>query len=70
MVLRDERAVIPIGSYQNAYGTTLSLPSVVGRSGVERTLEPELSSDERAALERSAATLRGAVSRVHVPAAK
>jgi len=34
MALRDERAVIPIGSYQADYGCTLSLPSVVGREGV------------------------------------
>jgi hypothetical protein len=26
----DERAAIPIGSYQQAFGVTLSLPTVVG----------------------------------------
>jgi L-lactate dehydrogenase len=41
MVLRDERAVIPIGSYNDKFGVTLSLPSVVGRGGVARTFEPE-----------------------------
>jgi len=29
-VLRDERAVLPIGAYNAGYGVTLSLPSVVG----------------------------------------
>ena len=29
MVLRDERAVVPIGSYNPKYGVTLSLPSVL-----------------------------------------
>ena len=33
-VLRDERIVIPIGSYNSRYLTTLSMPSVVGRGGV------------------------------------
>src|SRR5882757_7354549 len=33
IVLRDERAAIPIGSYNPHYGVTLSLPSVVGREG-------------------------------------
>ena len=33
MVLRDEREVIPIGSYVAKYGVTLSLPSIVGRHG-------------------------------------
>jgi L-lactate dehydrogenase len=64
IVLRDERAVIPVGSFNPAYGVTLSLPSVVGRGGVERVLEPSLSDEEQQALQRSADTLRSAVQRV------
>src|SRR4029077_10209487 len=45
MVLRDERSAIPIGSYQRELGVTLSLPSIVGRSGVQ-VLQPELSTEE------------------------
>ena len=63
-VLRDERAVIPIGSYNPEYGVTLSLPSVLGRAGVEQILKPEMSVEERQALERSAHTLRSAVARM------
>jgi L-lactate dehydrogenase len=58
IVLRDERAVVPIGSYNPRYGVTLSMPSVLGRDGVVRILEPEMSKDECQALERSAETLR------------
>jgi L-lactate dehydrogenase len=65
-VLRDEQAVIPVGSFNPTYGTTLSLPSVLGRTGVTRVLEPEMSEDERQALERSAARLREAVARLEV----
>jgi L-lactate dehydrogenase len=64
VVLRDERAVIPIGSYNATSGVTLSLPSVVGREGVVRVLEPDLSPEERQALQHSAETLRGAVARM------
>jgi L-lactate dehydrogenase len=60
MIARDERAVIPIGSWQERYGVTLSLPSVVGRMGVERVLEPALSPEEERALEASAGALREA----------
>jgi L-lactate dehydrogenase len=63
MVLRDERAVIPIGSYNLKYGVTLSMPSVLGRSGVAQILEPDMSEGERQALQRSAETLRSAVAR-------
>jgi L-lactate dehydrogenase len=45
VVLRDERAVIPIGSYND-------------RFGVIRIPEPKMSREERQALELSAATLR------------
>ena len=70
MVLRDERVVIPIGAYQPRYGATLSLPSVVGREGVQRVFEPEMSSEERQALKRSAETLRKAVARVNLRGAQ
>jgi L-lactate dehydrogenase len=64
VVLRDERAVIPIGAYNPTYGVTLSLPCVVGREGVVQILEPAISEQERTALERSAETLRSAVARM------
>jgi L-lactate dehydrogenase len=63
-LLRDEHAVMPVGSFNPTYGTTLSLPSVVGRTGVSRVLEPEMSEDERQALQRSAARLQEAVARL------
>jgi len=59
-VLRDERAVLPIGSYNDDYGVTLSMPSVLGRTGVVQILEPSMSADERRALLLSADTLRNA----------
>ena len=64
IVLRDERAVIPIGSYNERFGVTLSLPSIVGREGVVRTFEPEMSLAEQQALVLSAANLRKAESRL------
>jgi L-lactate dehydrogenase len=64
MVLRDERAVIPIGSYNSQYGVTLSLPSVVGREGALEILEPAMSTKEREALDRSAQALRDAFRRI------
>lgn len=69
MVLRDERAVIPIGSYNSKYGVTLSLPSIVGSDGVVEILEPAMSGEERQALERSAEILRSAFARIKDKAA-
>jgi L-lactate dehydrogenase len=62
-VLRDERVLLPVAVHHPQYGTTLSLPAVVGANGVERVVEPSMSTDERAALERSAAILRAASQR-------
>ena len=64
IVLRDERAVLPIGSYNDGFGVTLSLPSVVGRNGVVRILEPEMSREEEQALRRSAANLKKSEDRI------
>ena len=64
MVLNDERAVIPIGSFQQRFGVTLSLPSVVGRGGVIEVLEPDLSDEEQAGLAKSAKILKEALERM------
>lgn len=60
IVLRDERSIIPIGSFNQDFGTTLSLPSVVGRRGVSRLLMPEMSDKERDLLDKSARHIREA----------
>lgn len=59
-ILRDEDAIMPVGAFNPKYGTTLSLPSVLGRTGVSHILEPEMSTTERIGLERSAEKLRQA----------
>ena len=58
-ILRDERAVMPAASYQPHYGVTLSLPSIIGRAGVEGVLWPPLSDEE----ERGVAARMPSVSR-------
>jgi L-lactate dehydrogenase len=63
MVLSDERAVIPIGSFQKQFGVTLSLPSLVGRSGVRQVLKPDLSEEEREGLKKSVESLKKALTR-------
>jgi L-lactate dehydrogenase len=63
-VLRDERAVLPVAAFAPRYDVTLSLVSVLGAGGVQQMNEPAMTSDERAALEASAATLRDAARRV------
>jgi L-lactate dehydrogenase len=64
IVLRDEQSAFPIGSYQPDFGVTLSLPSIVGRSGIVRVLQPRLSAEEREGLNSSAENLRSALKRV------
>ncbi|HEX3545577.1 MAG TPA: lactate dehydrogenase [Mycobacterium sp.] len=59
-VLRDERVLLPVGVYHTKYGTTLSLPAVVGANGVDHVLEPRMTVDERDCLDHSAAILRAA----------
>jgi L-lactate dehydrogenase len=69
-ILRDEHAVIPIGSYNPNYGVTISLPSVLGRQGVSQILEPEMSDEERQGFQRSADILRNVVAQITEPSRK
>ena len=68
VVLGDERAVLPVGSYSKRFGVTLSLPSVLGQGGVLETFQPELAPEEERLLARGAETLRKAAARAGVPA--
>lgn len=60
-VLRNEHSVLPVSTLTTGqYGIDdvyLSLPCVLGRSGVREVIEPVLSEDERAGLRASATVL-------------
>jgi L-lactate dehydrogenase len=66
IVLRDEQAVIPTGVFNSKFGVTLSMPVILGRSGVSRILEPAMTEEELRGLERSADRLRAASKRTGV----
>ncbi len=61
-IVRDEHSVLPVSAQLGGlYGVEdlcMSVPAVVGRSGVERVLEIELSPEESRAFHASAVTLR------------
>ncbi|MCH7877746.1 MAG: lactate dehydrogenase [candidate division Zixibacteria bacterium] len=59
-MLRDERMVVPVGTFHTQYGVTLSLPSVLGARGVTAVLDITLDEVESRALSASADTLREA----------
>lgn len=63
-MLRDEGLIEPIGDYHEKYKVTLSLPAVIGRGGVSRFLELDLSRDESEALAASAAFIKAALARI------
>jgi L-lactate dehydrogenase len=65
-IVRDEHAVLPVSAFLTGQfgidGLYLSLPCVLGRSGIERVLLPQLSDEEIVALQASATAVRNAVS--------
>lgn len=69
IVLRDELEIVPIGSYAESYGVTLSLPSLLGRDGIVQRFEPGLSEEEQHGLEQSAKVLKSAVERMGIAGA-
>jgi L-lactate dehydrogenase len=64
---RDEGAVVPIGTYQESFGVTLSLPSRLSRKGVTNVFTPSMTEEEERALDESASTLRRALESVGEP---
>ena len=66
-MLRGERRAVTVSRVlppEAGFGdVALSLPCVVGADGATQVLAPAMDDDERAALERSARVLRGAIAR-------
>jgi L-lactate dehydrogenase len=63
----DERAVLPVSArhaFDGVGDVCLSLPSVVGRAGVERVLDVPMSDAERAGLEASARAIGEVIGQV------
>lgn len=60
-MVRGERRVLTVSRVQQRYGgVALSLPTVVGSDGATQVVEPEMTDEEREALDHSAAVLRDA----------
>lgn len=59
-ILGDRRAVLTVSAPTPEYGVSLSLPRIVSAGGIEETLMPDLTAEEKAALEKSAEVLRKA----------
>lgn len=68
-IQRDERVVLPVSALlKGEYGINdvyLSLPCLIGQSGVLRVLTPDLTSEERRALSASAEVLRCTLERAN-----
>ena len=61
-ILFDKHNVRPISHYQEDLQCCLSLPVVLGRKGIVKTMPLPLSEDEKAALEASATSLKEVIS--------
>jgi malate dehydrogenase len=61
-IVKDKKRILPCAAYlQGEYGMEglfLGVPCKIGRQGLEKVIEVELTADERAALERSAEAVR------------
>ncbi len=57
-ILFDERTIIPLSHYQKDLDCCLSMPAVLGRKGIVRTVPIPLSKEETKELEGSAKSLR------------
>ena len=71
-VMKDERAILPVsvvlgGQYGGLRGLALSIPSIVGRRGVEQILEIPLAEAEWEALHASAGQLCAAIGGLDLP---
>lgn len=60
-ILFDKREVRPVSHFQPEFDCCFSLPVVLGRKGIMKTIEMPLESDENAAIARSAHRLKSTI---------
>lgn len=63
-ILNDENQVMAVSSYDNFTDTYYGWPAVVGRSGILRRLDVEISETEAIALQKSINTLKDAIKKI------
>ena len=57
-VLFDQRNIRPVSHWQEKFGVCLSMPAVIGREGIVRSIPMKLSNDEKTKLEESAKSMK------------
>jgi L-lactate dehydrogenase len=69
-VLRDERMVFPVANYHSDYGLTLTLPSVLGKTGVTHSFVPKMTDAEQVEFQHCIEQLKTAGQRLSAPSKK
>lgn len=64
-ILLDKGEIRPISHFQPEYGCCFSLPVILGRKGIVKTIKMPLASDENAAIAKSAQRLKSTMERVN-----
>ncbi|MFB5630313.1 MAG: malate dehydrogenase [Nitrosopumilaceae archaeon] len=69
-VVRDQKKVIPVSTaLEGEYGysgITMGVPAVIGKNGVEKIIELELNNEEKNNLQKSADSVKNAISNVNI----
>jgi len=71
-ILKDKRKILPCAAFlQGEYGIRglyVGVPVKLGRNGMQQIIEIKLSSEERAALDKSAAAVKELVDKLKIAA--
>jgi malate dehydrogenase len=69
-VIRDKKNIIPVATaLDGEYGfsdITMGVPAVIGKNGVEKIIELELNDEEKASLQKSADSVKNAISNLNI----
>jgi malate dehydrogenase len=67
-ILRDKKKILPCAAYlEGEYGVEglfIGVPAKLGRSGLEEVIELELTADDKAALDKSVAAVKGLIEKL------
>ncbi len=69
-VVRDKKEIIPVATYLDGeYGysdVTIGVPAVIGKNGVEKIIELDLDSEEKATFQKAVESVKSAISGIQI----
>ena len=65
-ILNDEKTILTVSSFNNEHKIYIGMPSIVGKNGVEKTMQLTLNQEENIKFNNSANIIKGEIEKLNM----